>query len=201
MGSHRRSSKHGHQPMNETTRGRKRLPIVAAIVGVGLVTTALLVFYFGGDSGGAGKADALTRADGSTSATNPAPTAAPTETASSSPAATASEKTVTAVPKPDFSMLKGRWLRPDGGYVLEIRDVHDDGGLNASYRNPRSIHVAKAQAARNGGATRVFVELRDANYPGSTYTLVYSPQTDRLQGVYYQAVQGQSFEVFFVRMK
>ena len=46
---------------------------------------------------------------------------------------------------------------------------------------------------------QVFVELRDVNYPGSTYTLNYDPATDRLEGLYFQAVQQQNFKVLFIR--
>jgi hypothetical protein len=42
--------------------------------------------------------------------------------------------------------------------------------------------------------------LRDVNYPGSTYTLIYEPGSDQLQGVYYQAVEQQRYQVSFVRM-
>jgi hypothetical protein len=56
-------------------------------------------------------------------------------------------------------------------------------------------------ASRDGAAVEVFIELRDANYPGSTYNLTYDPQSDQLQGIYYQAALQQQFEVFFVRMK
>jgi len=34
----------------------------------------------------------------------------------------------------------------------------------------------------------VFIELRDVNYPGSTYSLTYEPASDQLKGIYYQAV-------------
>ena len=50
-------------------------------------------------------------------------------------------------------------------------------------------------------AMKVFIELRDVNYPGSTYTLTYDPASDQLKGVYYQAVEKQRFPVAFVRMK
>jgi uncharacterized protein (DUF2147 family) len=100
---------------------------------------------------------------------------------------------------PEFKRLQGRWLRPDGGYVIEIRNVDAAGRLDATYSNPRSIHVAKAQASRDGNQTKVFIELRDVNYPSSTYTLTYAPEQDRLSGIYYQALQGQYFEVLFIR--
>ncbi|MCE9555762.1 MAG: hypothetical protein K8T91_20640 [Planctomycetes bacterium] len=97
--------------------------------------------------------------------------------------------------------MKGRWQRSDGGYVLEIRSVNADGTLDAAYLNPRPINVAKAVASREGASLKVFIELRDKNYPGSTYQLVYEPQADQLSGVYFQAVERQQFEVAFARMK
>jgi hypothetical protein len=45
----------------------------------------------------------------------------------------------------------------------------------------------------------VFVELRDVNYPGSTYTLRYEPARDRLVGLYDQAAQRQHYDLIFVR--
>jgi len=101
-----------------------------------------------------------------------------------------------------FAKLPGKWLRPDGGYILEIRSVDDASGkLEAAYLNPRPINVSKAQASRDAGSIKVFIELRDVNYPGSTYTLTYDPASDQLQGIYYQALQQQSFDVAFTRVK
>ena len=97
--------------------------------------------------------------------------------------------------------VAGKWLRPDGGYVLELSDVKPDGKLKAAYFNPRPIHVAQAEWRSLGGRIQVFVELRDLNYPGSTYTLIYDPEKDCFDGYYYQAVQKQIFEVVFERMK
>ena len=73
--------------------------------------------------------------------------------------------------------------------------------MAAGYFNPKSIHVAQAEASREGGVMKVFIELRGVNYPGSTYTLTYDPASDQLKGVYYQAALQQRFEVVFVRMK
>jgi len=100
-----------------------------------------------------------------------------------------------------FDALKGRWLRPDGGYVLEIRAVDTGGKIDAGYFNPNPINIAKAEATRDGSTVKVFVELRAPNYPGSTYTLTYDPQLDQLRGIYFQAVEQQNFNIFFVRMK
>jgi hypothetical protein len=101
----------------------------------------------------------------------------------------------------DFQTLNGRWLRPDGGYVLEIRAVDPSGSIDAAYLNPRPINIAKAHATRDGSTAKVFVELRAPNYPGSTYTLTYDPKQDQLRGIYFQAVEQQNFNVFFIRMK
>jgi len=97
--------------------------------------------------------------------------------------------------------LTGRWLRPDGGYVIEIRSAQPNGVLDASYFNPRPIHVSRAEWRREGGRLRVFIELRDTNYPGSTYDLAYLPEQDRLVGAYFQAAHRQTFDVEFVRQK
>jgi hypothetical protein len=101
----------------------------------------------------------------------------------------------------DFQALTGRWLRPDGGYVLELRNIQKDGSLKAAYFNPRSINVSRAKLHRKDGKITLVVELRDVNYPGSLYTLQYDPGNDRLAGIYFQAVQGETFDVVFVRIK
>ena len=95
--------------------------------------------------------------------------------------------------------LVDRWVRPDGGYILELREFRNDGSLVAAYFNKKSINVSRAgwRLAKEG--VDVFVELRDVNYPGSIYTLHYDPVTDRMQGIYFQAVQRQSYEVIFIR--
>jgi len=99
----------------------------------------------------------------------------------------------------DFRPLVGRWQRIDGGYVIDIRQVSTDGKLSADYYNPRPINISSARASVFKGYFKVEVELRDTGYPGSTYTLLYDPKKDALLGIYYQAVQGQTFDVVFVR--
>jgi hypothetical protein len=103
--------------------------------------------------------------------------------------------------KPTFEKLKGRWERPDGGYIIEVRSVEPGGKIGAAYFNPMPINVAKAEASQKDGTVHVFIELRDVNYPGSTYSLTYSPTDDRLKGIYFQAAIGQAFEVYFVRLQ
>ena len=101
----------------------------------------------------------------------------------------------------EFGALLGRWVRPDGGYVISILAADAGGKLNASYANPSPLPFAAAQASRNDGALNVFFELRAGGYNGSTYMLTYDPSKDILRGVYYQAVARQSFDVYFVRGK
>jgi hypothetical protein len=100
-----------------------------------------------------------------------------------------------------YQMLKGRWQRNDGGYVIDIRSVEPGGKLTAGYFNPRPINVAKAEASRDGETVRVFIELRDVNYPGSTYTLTFDPAADRLSGTYFQAIERVTYDVYFTRLK
>ena len=100
-----------------------------------------------------------------------------------------------------FDILLGRWVRPDGGYVITIRGVEPDGKLDAAYANPRPLPFAKAEASRDGKAIKLFFELRAGGYNGSTYTLIYDPANDLLYGIYYQAVARQRFNVYFERAK
>lgn len=100
-----------------------------------------------------------------------------------------------------FQRLEGRWQRDDGGYIIDIRRVDAGGKLTAAYLNPRPINVAKAEASMLGQTLRVFIELRDVNYPGSTYQLTYDPADDRLKGSYFQAALQETYEVAFARLK
>lgn len=103
--------------------------------------------------------------------------------------------------KRDFQRLEGRWVRPDGGYVIELRNIKKDGSVSASYFNPTPIKVYRAEAKKKNGMITLFVELRDINYPGSTYNLIYDSATDRLKGAYFQAVHKQTFQVEFMRAR
>ncbi len=97
--------------------------------------------------------------------------------------------------------LIGRWIRPDGGYILELKGIGKDGTLQAVYLNPRPIHVARAERSRENGTLVVVVELRDVNYPGSTYRLRYDPGSDRLVGTYFQALHRETYRIEFVRIR
>jgi hypothetical protein len=106
-----------------------------------------------------------------------------------------------AAVRPEFAKLPGKWERPDGGYVLEIKGVDPSGTMQAAYFNPNPINVSRAAALYKDGAAKVIVELRDVNYPGCTYDLTYDPQSDQLYGQYFQASMQQTFDVTFGRMK
>jgi len=101
----------------------------------------------------------------------------------------------------DFRQLEGQWVRPDGGYVLELRNIKRDGSAVASYFNPRSIKVFSAKISRQDNHIILFVELRDVNYPGSIYNLIYDEDTDRLKGTYLQAMEKRTFNIEFIRMQ
>jgi hypothetical protein len=104
-----------------------------------------------------------------------------------------------ATAHPELQRLEGAWVRPDGGYVLEVRSVAADGTVDAAYFNPRPIHVSVARADWFDGDAHLFVEFDDDNYRGSTYQLDRMADRDVLHGTYYQAEMGQTFEVVFIR--
>ena len=141
-----------------TRPGARRVSVLTVTVVLAVGICAAVVLLRGGAMGGAG---------------SPLP----------SPTGFGGQSAATAVTAPaGFGPLRGRWLRPDGGYILDIRDVDASGTMAAVYLNPRPIHVARAEATRDGTTLQVFVELRAPNYPGSTYTLRYEPQRDQLEG-------------------
>ena len=122
--------------------------------------------------------------------------------ASKSDASVPRAQTTEASDKPGgFENLIGRWLRPDGGYIIEIRNIGADGRMDVAYLNPRPINVTRAEASWKKGKQEVFIELQDKGYPGSTYTLDYNPDQDTFTGVYFQATLKQAFEVVFVRQQ
>ena len=96
--------------------------------------------------------------------------------------------------------LKGKWVRPDGGYRLVIEDVKPDGSLKASYYNPGKINVSISNWKVENEHLHLFIELRDTNYPGSTYSLVYAKEQDALDGTYFQAVTKESYSIGFLRI-
>jgi hypothetical protein len=119
------------------------------------------------------------------------------------PAASSSAVSATPAVTTDPQKLRGQWVRTDsdGNYMLGIMSITEDGKLQAAYMNPKPINVAKAELTKLNGEFRVFVELRDVNYPGSTYELRYDAAMDQLVGEYFQATQQQRFPVVFERAR
>ena len=101
--------------------------------------------------------------------------------------------------KIDEQRLIGRWVRPDGGYIIDIQGVQAGGNLDADYFNPNPIHVSRAEWRKEDGALSIFIELNDKNYPGATYKLRFYPESEQLAGEYTQPLVGQTFDIYFVR--
>jgi hypothetical protein len=99
------------------------------------------------------------------------------------------------------SVLKGKWLRSDGTYSVEIFSVKEGGKMDAGYFNPNPINVGSSAWMITGGNIVIEIVLKDANYPGSKYNLIYDRQNDLLRGNYFQAVQGINYDVIFARNK
>jgi len=108
-------------------------------------------------------------------------------------------KTAVSSIKPDFKVIEGEWVRPDGGYIVHVWDVKSDGSVNVGYFNPNKINISKARVSLWKGLVKLFIKLQDKGYPGSTYTLYYYTEKDVLAGFYYQAAIGQTYEVVFIR--
>jgi hypothetical protein len=103
------------------------------------------------------------------------------------------------VQKTDKTKIIGEWLRTDSDYMIKIVEVNDNGSMLAQYFNPKPINVETAKWESISGDLKIIIELKDVNYPGSTYTLNYLPDKDMLAGEYYQAVEGLTFYVEFTR--
>lgn len=52
--------------------------------------------------------------------------------------------TTASAEKADFKAIIGEWIRPDGGYIVRVRDVNPDGSVDAGYFNPNRINIAEA---------------------------------------------------------
>jgi hypothetical protein len=100
-----------------------------------------------------------------------------------------------------FHRLRGRWMRTDGDYLLDLRWVGSDGQVEAAYLNPRPVHVSRAEALEDDRRVKLLVELQDVGYPGCVYTLHYDADRDRMSGTYYQAAIRETFVVEFSRYR
>lgn len=99
----------------------------------------------------------------------------------------------------DEAKFIGHWVRPDGGYKLWVLAVNEDGTAKVEYYNPKPIRVAEAKLVEEAGQPTLNIKFAEGNYAGSTYALKL--QDGKLAGIYFQAMMGQNFEVFFERDK
>ncbi len=99
---------------------------------------------------------------------------------------------------PDLLAMQGRWVRTDAPYIIELR-LGKNQALQASYFNPRPIHVEKTETASEKGLQYVMIELQDVNYQGSIYLLYYDRERDALHGIYMHGASKQRFKVSFFR--
>lgn len=102
---------------------------------------------------------------------------------------------------PDKTMLAGNWTRTDVPYQIKITELFDNGNMKAEYFNPKSINVGTGLWTSDNGMLKIYIELRDENYPGSNYNLIYYPEKDLLAGKYFQAVEKVTYDVGFIRAK
>lgn len=125
--------------------------------------------------------------------------------ASAAPAPSAPPAPAAAKPVPDaVKKVLGRWIRADGGYILELRNAEISGVIEAKYFNPerpKPINVSRSIWMQGGSGLQVVVELNDVGYPGATYVLSHDAENDRLVGQYTQPAMQQSFDIEFVRQK
>ncbi len=96
--------------------------------------------------------------------------------------------------------ILGRWLRPDGNYVIQINSIDSENQIDAQYFNPKPIKIARAELIPANNF-RIYIEFDDEGYKGSSYDLIYDPAQDALSGKYFQATYGQTYQIAFVRLK
>ncbi len=56
-------------------------------------------------------------------------------------------ETAVSAEQSDFKIIIGKWVRPDGGYVVHIRDIKLDGSVDVAYFNPNKINIAEANVS------------------------------------------------------
>ena len=103
-------------------------------------------------------------------------------------------------PEVSVDTILGRWLRPDGNYVIQINSIDKNNQIDAQYFNPNPIKIARAELIADDNY-RIFIEFDDEGYKGSSYDLIYDPAQDALSGKYFQANYGQTYQIAFVRLK
>jgi hypothetical protein len=183
----RRQRRKADKPSPDPAPGRGGRRRTVALLAVVAAAVALAVASWLGETRGGAPATA------------PKPPLTATRTPSSDPAPLRTPRRAGADVPARFRPLLGEWVRPDGGYVLSVTGITEEGAATVAYLNPRPINVERAEVREEGDVVGLFVELRDRGYPGSTYTLAHDAQADQLKGLYFQAAQRATYDVVFVR--
>ena len=101
----------------------------------------------------------------------------------------------------DQRLLVGEWSRTETSIQIKITEVLDNGKLELSYFDLKSINIGKAYWLIKGTFLSLYVELLDENNLGSFYKLNYNSERDILVGDYFEVVDGLTYPVEFVRTK
>ena len=101
----------------------------------------------------------------------------------------------------DYTVLAGEWQRTDGSYLVKVSNVQANGKATVEYFNPRPIHVEQAAISTQKDLIKLFIQMQDIGYEGSTYTLYYYAEKDALAGFYYQATMDRTYKVIFMRKR
>lgn len=111
----------------------------------------------------------------------------------------AAETAAPVVQQQDYTVLAGEWQRTDGSYIVKVSDVQPDGKAVVEYFNPKPIHVEQSAISTQKDLLKLFIQLQDTGYEGSTYTLYYYAEKNALAGFYYQAPMDKTYKVIFMR--
>lgn len=98
-------------------------------------------------------------------------------------------------------LLVGEWARTETSCQIKIKEALDNGKLEVSYFDSKSITIGKAYWTKNDVILSLYVELMDETNPGSYYKLDYNPKRDLLVGIYFQVEDKAVQAVEFVRTK
>lgn len=101
----------------------------------------------------------------------------------------------------DQRLLVGEWSRTGTPCQIKITEALDNGKLELTYFNLKSINTGKTYWLIKGTFLSIYVELLDENNPGSYYKLNYNKERDMLVGDYFEVVDGITYLVEFVRTK
>lgn len=104
------------------------------------------------------------------------------------------------VPWPGFQVLLGRWQDRNGMGVMDIKNISNTGVMEMQYTAIEPVHVTQAQAARDGGKTKVQISLLYSRSLCLTYDLTYHPQSDQLKGIFWRKGSFKTTEVVFHRL-